>query len=96
MTESMKSTKPTQQTTTTIARTVEDLRAVGLTPREIYRLRVLRDCLGCYPHLEFFSNDEWRKLLFMKWRYEHGEYAGDMPPNAIVIHADISADLNQE
>ncbi len=84
MTESMK--KATGPSATTI-QTHADLRAVGLSPREIYRLRTLRDCIGCYPHIEFFTNDEWRNLLFMKWRYDQGEYADDMPPDTIIIDA---------
>ena len=80
-------TNSTAEKAATTIQTSADLRAIGLTPREIYRLRMLRDCLGCYPHIEFFNSDEWRKLLFMKWRYDHGEYADDMPPDTIVISA---------
>ena len=76
--------KPTTEATDTTIRSTADLRAIGLAPREIYRLRVLRDCIGCYPHIEFFANDEWRNLLFMKWRYDQGEYADDMPPDTII------------
>lgn len=71
-----------------IARTPEDLRAIGMTPREIYRLRMLRDCVGFYPHLEFFATDEWRRLLFMKWRYDQGEYVNDMPPDTVIVRKD--------
>lgn len=78
-------TKTTEKTTDTTVRTSADLRAVGLTPREIYQLRILRDCIGCYPHLEFFATDEWRNLLFMKWRYDQGEYADDMPPDTVIV-----------
>jgi hypothetical protein len=77
-------TEVTKPTTETTIKSSADLRAIGLAPREIYRLRVLRDCIGCYPHIEFFTNDEWRNLLFMKWRYDQGEYADDMPPDTII------------
>jgi hypothetical protein len=83
-------TKHTTESTKEIARTPADLRAIGMTPREIYRLRTLRDCIGCYPHLEFFGNDEWRQLLFMKWRYDHGEYVDDMPPDTIIVNKQLS------
>ena len=55
--------------------TSDDLREAGFSPREIHRLEVFRDCLGCYPHIEFFGSREWKQLLFLKWRIEHGEYA---------------------
>jgi hypothetical protein len=75
-----------QQTTTRLnTMTVGDLRAAGLTPRQIHRLQMLRDCLRYYPHIEYFSNDQWRRLLFLQWRYEHGEYADDMPPPAPTV-----------
>lgn len=81
-------TKHTTEPTVEIAQTPADLRAIGMTPREIYRLRLFRDCIGCYPHIEFFSNDEWRQLLFMKWRYDQGEYADDMPTDTIITARD--------
>jgi hypothetical protein len=72
---------PTTQTLAAItAGPPVDLRSAGFTPREIHRLHSLRDCLRCYPHLEYFTNRQWRQLLFMKWRYDRGEYADDMPP----------------
>ncbi len=63
-----------------------DLRTAGFTPGEILSLQSLRDCLLCYPHLEYFTNTQWRQLLFMKWRYDRGDYADDMPsrPNVEV------------
>ncbi|CAN5519442.1 hypothetical protein BH23CHL2_BH23CHL2_05830 [soil metagenome] len=81
-------TDRTDQQKTFTVQSAADLRSIGLTPREIYRLRAMRDCLRCYPHLEFFANDQWRQLLFMKWRYDHGEYADDMPPKSVVIISD--------
>lgn len=76
-----------QQTGFTIEAAAE-LRSVGLSPREIQRLRQMRDCIECYPQIEFFANDQWRELLFMKWRYDHGEYIDDMPPNSVVVIKD--------
>lgn len=81
-------TRSTDQTAKLRMQTIADLRSVGLTPREIHRLRTMRDCLSCYPQIEFFANDQWRQLLFMKWRYDRGEYADDMPPNSVVIIRD--------
>lgn len=81
-------TRPTEQTTKLPVQTIADLRSVGLTPREIHRLRNMRDCLSCYPQIEFFANDQWRRLLFMKWRYDRGEYADDRPPNSVVVISD--------
>lgn len=70
-----------QQTTTQLNTvTIPDLRAAGCSPRQIHRLVLLRDCLRYYPHIELFENDQWRRLLFLKWRFDHGEYADDMPP----------------
>jgi hypothetical protein len=72
-----------QQTTTRLNTiTVADLRAAGLAPRQIHRLQHLRDCLRCHPHIEHFASDQWRQLLFLKWRCDHGEYADDMPPES--------------
>ena len=65
----------TQQDTISVA----DLRAAGLTPRQIHRLELLRDCLRCYPLIEHFTGKQWRQLLFLKWRYDHGEYVEDLP-----------------
>jgi hypothetical protein len=56
-----------------------DLRSAGLAPQEIHRLHQLRDCLRYFPRLEFFTNEQWCRLLFMKWRYDRGEYTRDMP-----------------
>ncbi len=56
------------------ATSVDDLRTAGLTLREIYQLQELRNSVRYYPHLEFFPNEQWRRLLFMKWRYERGAY----------------------
>lgn len=55
--------------------TAQDLRDVGFTPREIHRLTALRACVDCYPHIEFFGSNEWKQLLFLKWRIDHGQYA---------------------
>lgn len=81
-------TNRTDQQKKLAVRSAADLRSAGLSPREIYRLRAMRDCLRYYPHLEFFANDQWRQLLFMKWRYDHGEYVDDMPPNSVVLIKD--------
>ena len=54
--------------------TAEDLRDAGLSPREIHRLKILRDCVDCYPQIEFFGSSEWKQLLFLKWRIDHGEF----------------------
>ena len=58
--------------------TVEDLKSQGFTPEQIARLVRLRD---------FFDNATWvfecldsmmefRRIQFLKWRYEHGKVRG--------------------
>ncbi|HLT18192.1 MAG TPA: hypothetical protein VKZ96_01955 [Thermomicrobiales bacterium] len=63
-------------------KTFTDLRSAGLEPDAIHRLHQLRDRLSPFPHIEFFSDDQWCHLRFLKWRYDNGEYAEDMPPAA--------------
>ena len=50
------------------ATTVEDLLRLEFTPEQIARLTALRDA---YPVLEFVSSEEWRRLVFLKWRCSH-------------------------
>lgn len=50
--------------------TTEQLANEGFTPDQIDRLTALAQ--NC-PWIEFVaSSDEWRQLIFLKWRYETG------------------------
>lgn len=46
--------------------TVAELQRLDFTPEQIARLEALR---AAYPVLEFVSSAEWRRLVFLKWRY---------------------------
>jgi hypothetical protein len=51
--------------------TVEDLAAEGFTVTEIEALSALK---AAYPFIEYVdSASQWRRLLFLKWRYQHGD-----------------------
>jgi hypothetical protein len=51
--------------------TIEDLIDIGFTQDEIDKLVVLR---ASYPFIEYAESDsQWRRLLFLKWRYQHGD-----------------------
>jgi hypothetical protein len=51
--------------------TVEDLIDIGFTQDEVGKLSVLR---AHYPFIEYAESDsQWRRLLFLKWRYQHGD-----------------------
>lgn len=51
--------------------TVQDLLDQGFTTAEISRLATLRDS---YPFIEYAESDsQWRRLLFLKWRFQHGD-----------------------
>jgi hypothetical protein len=55
--------------TTEIA--VADLADAGFTTAQIDRLSALREH---YPFIEYVENDsQWRRLMFLKWRFEHGD-----------------------
>lgn len=50
---------------------VEDLVDAGFTSVEIAKLSALKEN---YPFIEYVESDnQWRRLLFMKWRYRHGD-----------------------
>jgi hypothetical protein len=74
---------PANQPPSTISvKTFTDLRSAGLAPEEIQRLQELRDRLRPFPHIEFFSDDQWSRLLFLKWRFDNGAFSEDAPPAA--------------
>ena len=57
--------------TRTVEVTVQDLVDIGFTSSEIEKLAALK---GHYPFLEYAESDsQWRRLLFLKWRFEHGD-----------------------
>ena len=60
--------------TTTEPTTIRDLAAQGFDDREISRLRALK---AGYDQFRDFceSNQVFEQLSFLKWRYEHGEFA---------------------
>jgi hypothetical protein len=60
--------------------TTEDLLRLDFSPEQIARLAALRDA---YPALEFVSSEEWRRLVFLKWRYEH-ELLRELEPHEAV------------
>jgi hypothetical protein len=63
----MSATLPTR----TVEITVEDLIDIGFTQNEIQMLSALR---AHYPFIEYAETDsQWRRLLFLKWRYQHGD-----------------------
>jgi hypothetical protein len=51
--------------------TVKDLIEIGFTQDQIDMLVVLR---AHYPFIEYAETDsQWRRLLFLRWRYQHGD-----------------------
>ena len=51
--------------------TISELRRVGFTAAQIERLVALR---AQYPFLEWVdTSSQWQRLLFLKWRYQHGD-----------------------
>lgn len=55
---------------------VAELEAAGFSAEQIRELLAVRSRYN--PHAEFVeTNDEWVRLQFFKWLYEHGHYARD-------------------
>jgi hypothetical protein len=51
--------------------TVEDLVEAGFNESEIELLSALK---AAYPFVEYVDTaSQWRRLLFLKWRYQHGD-----------------------
>jgi hypothetical protein len=51
--------------------TVEDLVEAGFSESEIEALSALK---AAYPFVEYVDTaSQWRRLLFLKWRYQHGD-----------------------
>lgn len=52
-----------------------ELTRAGFSPEEAERLRELK---REYPFVEYVdSGRQWQRLLFLKWRYEHGDLKRD-------------------
>jgi hypothetical protein len=54
----------------TEAITAEDLKRLDFTPEQIARLEALR---AVYPAIEFATSEEWRRLVFLKWRFARSD-----------------------
>jgi hypothetical protein len=51
--------------------TVEELADLGFTESEIESLSALK---AAYPFVEYVDTaSQWRRLLFLKWRFQHGD-----------------------
>jgi hypothetical protein len=51
--------------------TVEELADLGFTEPEIESLSALK---AAYPFVEYVDTaSQWRRLLFLKWRFQHGD-----------------------
>ena len=62
-------------TTQTDILTSDDLRARGFTAAQIERLELLQATYD--PNREYFeSNREFKRLAFLKWRYQQGQVEG--------------------
>jgi hypothetical protein len=55
----------------TVEVTAEDLVEAGFTPEQVERLTALK---SAYPFIEYVDTaKQWRRLEFLKWRYQQGD-----------------------